>query len=142
GLAWLQVRHGLRDGDVLGVVQAFDVGAVQQQEHHQHGQHVDERHQRHVAGVVTALPMFLDAIRCHFTPPAGAAPAAAAPTTGASPTEISGNSSTLVNNGGSSFSNSRTLSMVCTSTSYGIFSSSSTLAASTPGYLLFTNCRK
>ena len=45
-----------------------------------------------------ALAMLLDAIRCHFPPrAAGAGAAAAAPTTGASPTEMSGNSSTLVN---------------------------------------------
>src|SRR4051812_1193317 len=114
---------------------------MQQQEDDEHGEHVDERHQRHVAAGVRALAMLLDAIRGHFGAPAGAGPDAAAPVTGASPTEMSGNSSTLVKAGGSCSWYRRTLSIVWTSTSYAMSDSSSTLASVMLGYLLFTNCR-
>ncbi len=132
---------GMRD--VLGVRQDFDIGAVQQQEHHEHGEHVDERNQRHVAargaprwrcflmryGVTFWLPRRVRRQRPRRRRAAH------------HPRKCPGTARPSVNNGGSSFWNSRTLSMVCTSTSYGMSCSMSTLAAITDWYLLFTNCR-
>jgi len=78
----LLVRERHRNRDALGVGQDVHVGVVHQQEHREDHQHVDERHQRHVAGrfgaAMFTLAMTFDSSRSHV---------------GASPTDTSGNSS-------------------------------------------------
>src|ERR1700684_3762946 len=144
--------------DCFGAACALACGRRHQQERHHHRQNIDQRYEielridaitlmvlRHAQGTVRhaheCAPLGGAALGGPAPEAGAAAGTEAASGAGASPMEISGNSSACTVFAPLPVSNTRTRSMTCTSVSYGVSGSSRMLASVLSGNFDLTNFR-
>src|SRR5690606_3380575 len=129
GLRWTLQRHGFRKLDLLRHVERLHLRLVHEEKENQDGEDVHQRHEMQRCGARTLV------VALHALGAAGVAH------WGASPIEISGKSSARTDLPSRSTVKVRTASITCTTSSYWVSGSTSTVASVFCGNFALTICR-